>query len=331
MNAAMRTMPRVLMLVTFVLLIVVANACKSRVADEEDHGQTAAPEVSEAMPGDLGTAASGGSRTPSAPESTAGAQLLSGRDVYRLNCQACHGPDAKGTTQTPSLLPTAQTLARGDGDSTVRSRLAKGGERMPALAHLSPPEVDAILGYLRELGGAGPTPGVEVVALSGPALGERIYQSNCASCHEPGSAAAAGLMCQPAPLAGATQRFSKEQVMNLLDVGVGPMPAFAHLNQDERDALWLYLETRPSIAGARPTMGERCPMVRAAMEGRPMGSMRGPGMRGGGPMGMGMGRHRGGGMMGQGMGCPMMGTSAAGNGRAPSTNGAPQRLRPCCR
>ena len=200
---------------------------------------------------------------------------------------------------------------------------------MPALAHLSQPEVDAILGYLRELGGGTLGSGATVVALSGAELGERIYQSNCASCHEPGSAAAAGLMCQPASLAGATQRFSKRQVMNLLDVGVGPMPAFAHLSQDERGALWLHLETLPPAQGALPSMGERCPMVRAAMEGRPMGSMRGPGMRGGGQLGMG--RHRGGGRMGQGMGCPMMGMNGAGNGRAPSRNDGPPRLRPCCR
>ena len=326
MNAVMRTTPHVLVSATFVLLIVVAHACKSRVADEEDDGRTAVPDVNGDKPGDLGTIVSGGSETRSAPETT---PLLSGRDVYRLNCQGCHGPDAKGTPQAPSLSPTAQTLARGDDGSTVRSRLANGGERMPALAHLSQSEVDAILGYLRELGGGTPGSGATVVALSGADLGERIYQSNCASCHEPGSAAAAGLMCQPASLAGATQRFSKRQVMNLLDVGVGPMPAFAHLSQDERGALWLYLDTLPPPPGALPSMSERCPMVRAAMEGRPMGSMRGPGMRGGGQMGMG--RHRGGGRMGQGMGCPMMGTNGAGNGRAPSRSDGPQRLRPCCR
>lgn len=289
MKKIVKLIPHTPALVAFTLLIALGSACESSGAVGKDQEQAAPIEMQ------------------AASEQPTAARLLSGRDVYRLNCQACHGPDAKGTSQAPSLLPIAQKLARGDGASTVRTRLAKGGERMPALAHLSQPEVDAILGYLRELGGGTATPGAMVVALSGPALGERIYQSNCASCHAPGSAAAAGLMCQPASLAGATRRFSREQVMNLLDVGIGPMPAFSHLNQDERDALWLYLQTLSSSPGAQPTMGQRCPIVRAAMEGRPMGPMRGWGMRSGGQMGMG--RHRGGGMMGQGMGCPMTGTN----------------------
>jgi hypothetical protein len=38
-----------------------------------------------------------------------------------------------------------ERFLRGDDDGKVRSRLAKGGERMPAQAHLSQPEVDTIL------------------------------------------------------------------------------------------------------------------------------------------------------------------------------------------
>ena len=69
-------------------------------------------------------------------------------------------------------------------------------------------------------------------------------------------------MCQPASLAGATERFTRQQIMNLLDVGVGPMPAFRHLGAAERDGLWGYPGTLPGEPGARPTMGEMCPTAR---------------------------------------------------------------------
>lgn len=185
------------------------------------------------------------------------AARLTGSDVYRLNCQACHGPGGAGTAQGPALMEAARSLAAGGGDGPLRQRLRSGGERMPAFPHLTQPEVDALVAYLTEVGGGEVAEAPTVAALAGLALGERIYRSNCASCHASGRAGASGMMCRPASLAGATERFGKQQVMNLLDVGVGPMPAFGHLTTVERDALWAYLETLPAEPGAPPTMGRR--------------------------------------------------------------------------
>lgn len=201
---------------------------------------------------------------------------------------------------------------------------------MPAFPYLGEPEVRAVLGYLRELGGGAPAPDVAVAALSGSALGERIYRSNCASCHDAGRTASSGMMCQPASLAGATERFTKQQVMNLLDVGVGPMPAFGHLSMAERNALWTYLGTLAGEPGRRPTIGEMCPMVRSAMEGRPMGGMVRGGMmgRGKGMMGPGM---MGGNMMRRGMGCPMMRSSSDEETPESVEPRAREALPPCCR
>lgn len=191
---------------------------------------------------------------------------------------------------------------------------------MPAFPHLTGPEVDALVAYLTELGGGEAAPAVAVATPTGAALGERIYRSNCASCHEAGRVQGRGMMmmCRPASLAGATQRFTNRQVMNLLDVGVGPMPAFRHLTTTDRDALWAYLETLPAEPGAQPMMGQTCPMVRAAMEGRRIDGMNGRGMMGGRMM---MGDD----MMGDGMSCPMMRDGSA------RIAGDTSQLPVCCR
>lgn len=75
-------------------------------------------------------------------------------------------------------------------------------------------------------------------------------------------------------------------------------------------------------------------MVRAAMDGRPIGGMMGgrrmgPGMMGGGMMDGGMmrGRMMRGRMLGAGMGCPMM----RGDSPAAAREDAPAQPPPCCR
>ncbi|MEQ9320014.1 MAG: c-type cytochrome [Polyangiaceae bacterium] len=234
---------------------------------------------------------------------------LSGADIFRINCQACHGPTGGGTEKAPSL--------RGASVAGLDKPLKSGGKKMPAFPHLSQPEINAVVAYAAALAAGGTPPaGGAVVTLSDADLGSRVYFSNCASCHEHGGAKQWGMMCQPASLGGATTRFSKAQVMNLLDTGAGPMPAFKHLTNAERDALWAHLATLPADPDAEPTMGQRCPMIRAAMEGKHMGPPHGRGK-----MGPGMMRSR---MMGGGMNCPMMGSprkaETAPNAEAP----------PCC-
>lgn len=318
------------------LILVITAGCRENNSQAEEHAarsNSATPPSSPKSgpttnlePRDTAVAAD-----PPAPP-PASARRLGGSDVYRINCQACHGPNGSGTPQAPTLTKFARALATGEGEGDLRRRLASGGEKMPAFPYLGEAEVRAVLGHLRELGGGPPAPDVAVAALSGSALGERIYRSNCASCHDASRTASSGMMCQPASLAGATERFSKQQVMNLLDVGVGPMPAFGHLSVPERDALWAYLGTIEGEPGARPTMGEMCPMVRSAMEGRPMGGMmRGRGGmmgRGKGMMGPGM---MGGDMMRRGMGCPMMRSSSDDETPEPAERRAAESLPPCCR
>ncbi|MFQ5868299.1 MAG: c-type cytochrome [Candidatus Zixiibacteriota bacterium] len=194
--------------------------------------------------------------------------LVNGADLYRISCQSCHGP--QGEAQPPdvpslqdfskklNLLDTQDVL---EAERLLRERLRAGGSGMPAFGHFTEAEETAILNYLRQLTGVNAVSG-NAIEVSTERLGEQIVKANCTSCH---SAESKDRRMRPATLAGTTQRFTKTEISNLLDNGVCMMPAFNHFTSVEKEALYSYLETLEGEPQGQSTMGEMCPMVRAAM------------------------------------------------------------------
>lgn len=178
-----------------------------------------------------------------------------GKDIYRLNCAGCHGTDRSGYSDIyPSLIKIQVRLSKEE----VLKQLNNGKGQMPPFLHLTPEEKNALIAFLFEDKN-------EIVESPIENLGERIFMRNCSSCHratindpKPPNVR----MMEPAPLAGATKRFTKEEIFKILETGVCYMPSFSHFNQDERDALYSFVK---SLEGkgepTRPTMGEMCPMM----------------------------------------------------------------------
>src|SRR5215469_16505801 len=134
--------------------------------------------------------------------------VVQGADLYRLNCQGCHGEFGLGappeinsviepTRATSSALVMARMKQRGldtnwsqvnemanQAKGSLLDRLHKGGTDMPPFPHLSDAEVRAIFSYLRQLAGI---PGAEAqqarVEESPVRIGEHIVKSTCHTCH----------------------------------------------------------------------------------------------------------------------------------------------------
>src|SRR5712692_1187555 len=109
---------------------------------------------------------------PSSGEGPDGDFLLSGADLYRLNCQSCHKADGSGVPPainsligpvqaTSAVMIRAQMKQRGieldaktvnqlvsQAQASLRTRLQNGGEKMPPFRHLVPGEVESLLAYL---------------------------------------------------------------------------------------------------------------------------------------------------------------------------------------
>jgi len=134
--------------------------------------------------------------------------VLHGSDLYRLNCQGCHGGAGNGAppeinsvinpvraTSVAIILErakkTGQEMRRADAAELARQakvlllqRLHKGGEAMPPFPQLNEPEIRSIVAYLELLS---EVPGAErgqvAVKESPNRVGEHIVKSTCHICH----------------------------------------------------------------------------------------------------------------------------------------------------
>jgi mono/diheme cytochrome c family protein len=134
--------------------------------------------------------------------------VLHGSDLYRLNCQGCHGSAGNGAppeinsvinpvraTSVAVVLErtkkTGQEMSRANATELARQakvlllqRLHKGGEAMPPFPQLSEVEIRSIVAYLEQLS---EVPGAErnqiAVNESANRVGEHIVKSTCHICH----------------------------------------------------------------------------------------------------------------------------------------------------
>ena len=137
-----------------------------------------------------------------------GSTVLTGRDLYRLNCQACHRAEGTGSpTEIKSVLDLVQGSSfefvrkhlQQEGvaasAATIRSqvsaarkelyrRIREGGQRMPPLAHLQEADIDLLYTYLSELAGTVDSKGPSGRTVSWPRLGEQVVKGTCHICHD---------------------------------------------------------------------------------------------------------------------------------------------------
>jgi mono/diheme cytochrome c family protein len=228
---------------------------------------------------------------PDWPSSVASQTLtLHGSDLYRMNCQGCHGESGAGAPpEINSVInPVRATsvelvmarmkvsgmeIGRADAVKLARQsktallqRLHNGGENMPPFPHLNEAEVNSLFAYLKQLAAV---PGAEreplAVKESRIRVGEHIVKSTCHTCH-----AATGPDPGPQqiwdgaipPLSTLTMRKSRPEFIRKVTRGApvlmgasptlyrGRMPVFYYLSEDEAADVYLYLTLYPPSQSA---------------------------------------------------------------------------------
>ena len=211
--------------------------------------------------------------------------LIRGADLYRMNCQGCHGESGLGappeinsvinpvrSTSVALIMArmkmvgmdvspaTASDMAK-QSKAALLQRLHQGGHDMPAFSHLSEPEVRALVAYLNQLAGV---PGAErqqvTVRVSRIHVGEHIAKSTCHICHS-----ASGADPNPQqildgaipPLSTLNGREDLSEFVSKVTQGApvlmgsppllcrGRMPVFGYLSEDEAEDVYLYLTLYP--------------------------------------------------------------------------------------
>ena len=210
---------------------------------------------------------------------------LHGSDLYRLNCQGCHGESGQGAppeinsvinpvraTSVNLVMARMKTsgmdISRADAvklaqqsNTALLQRLHNGGENMPPFPHLDEAEVRALFAYLKQLAGV---PGAEreqlAVKESPVRVGEHIVKSTCHTCHS-----ATGPDPDPQqiwdgaipPLSALTTRKRGPEFIQKVTHGApilmgtqptlyrGRMPVFYYLSEEEAADVYLYLTLYP--------------------------------------------------------------------------------------
>jgi mono/diheme cytochrome c family protein len=212
---------------------------------------------------------------------------LTGADLYRLNCQACHRAEGTGTApDVRSLLPVVQgssfeamrqklrlegvtgtnTKARTEAGQTKRdlyARIQHGGQKMPPREHLQESDLDMLYAYLTELAGTPDARPLTTKTVSWERLGENVVKGTCHICHD----AVGPSPTEAALLNGAIPSFttilkSKTVVDFITKVRSGApttmgdirfhyrgrMPVFYYLKDHEVAAAYVFLNTFPPQA-----------------------------------------------------------------------------------
>ena len=169
-----------------------------------------------------------------------------GKDLFQANCSSCHGLEAQGTSQAPSLI--------GTGAASVYFQMSTG--RMPAKevgaenerkpVTFSEQQIEDIAGYIASLGGGPEIPTAEQVSTEGAdtALGSELFSANCAQCH--GFAGAGGALTYGKDAPALTQA-TPTQIYEAMLTGPEAMPVFADgalPPQAKRDIIAYITQTR---------------------------------------------------------------------------------------
>lgn len=127
----------------------------------------------------------GGGGASASSASGSSTDIAQGRSLFVATCSSCHGMDAQGTSQAPSLI--------GAGAAAVDFQMSTG--RMPAKevsaenerkpVTFTPQQIYDIAGYIESLGGGPTVPDSQQVSTVGAntALGEELFSTNCSQCH----------------------------------------------------------------------------------------------------------------------------------------------------
>jgi ubiquinol-cytochrome c reductase cytochrome c subunit len=188
---------------------------------------------------------SGPGASASAPSqsSTATAQ---GKALFATSCASCHGIDAQGTSQAPSLV--------GAGAAAVDFQMSTG--RMPAKEYgaeedrkptdFTQAQIYDIAGYIASLGGGPSIPASSQTSSRGAntGLGMQLFSTNCSQCH--GFAGAGGALTY-GKSAPALTAATPTQIYEAMQTGPEAMPVFGDgtITPDEkRDIIAYVTQTR---------------------------------------------------------------------------------------
>jgi quinol---cytochrome-c reductase cytochrome c subunit len=167
-------------------------------------------------------------------------QQAQGQALYEANCSTCHGLQAEGTANGPSLQ-NAGPAAVDFMLSTGRMPLANPGDQpVRDEPKFTPEQTAAIVAYVETIAPGGePIPTVDPAA-GDLARGAEVFLNTCAGCH---GAGATGDSVGGGQIAPTINPADPTQIGEAIRIGPGLMPRFGPetIDQADLDSLAAYL------------------------------------------------------------------------------------------
>lgn len=116
------------------------------------------------------------------PQENARQASTLGKEAFASNCAGCHGLDGRGAERAPNIAERPQVQQLSDAEISHIIEHGIPGTGMPPFHALQPPDVRAIVAYLRILQGTKK----KTLELPGdPDHGEAVFfgKAGCSSCH----------------------------------------------------------------------------------------------------------------------------------------------------
>jgi ubiquinol-cytochrome c reductase cytochrome c subunit len=176
-----------------------------------------------------------------------------GEVLYQRDCAWCHADDGTGTERAPEILTDPQ------GGASTHFMLTTG--RMPLDFDDEPvrrrdpvydtDEIDDIVAYVETLGPSGPSVRDVDIAEGDLALGQQLYNQDCAACHSTtgiggalpeieSAVLPAERVPRPANVIPGLFDATPEEIVEALETGPGPMPVFDY-DDDEGNSVARYV------------------------------------------------------------------------------------------
>ena len=208
------------------------------------------------------------SRTGSGAQASAPASaeqdIAQGKALFDATCSSCHGLDAQGTSQAPSLIgagAAAVDFQMSTGRMPAKEVGAENGRTSPV--KFTQQQIYEIADYIASLGGGPAIPDGQQVSTVGAdtALGYELFSANCSQCHNAGLSGGAltyGKFAPPLTQATATQ------IYEAMLTGPEAMPVFsdgAISPAAKRDIIAYIIQTRTEPNPGGLSLGRTGPIT----------------------------------------------------------------------
>ena len=179
-------------------------------------------------------------------------QITEGKKLFLANCASCHGKNAEGTANAPSLIGVGAAAVEFQVDSGRMPGQASGPQLEKKKPQFTGEQIDALAAYVATLGDGPAIPTEEMIAANGDATrGGELFRINCAMCH---NAVGAGGALTEGKFAPSLKGVPADHIYEAMLTGPQNMPVFNDANltpKDKKDIITYlkFVEENPSAGG----------------------------------------------------------------------------------